>query len=107
MAGSRVAHATLKGPSVVKEILIGIALGFAAGSVWKMHHWNEQRKVRSFYDMLDKAVQILPICPKVYIFDSCYGYIYNEYLSLIRFRCYFISICSRFQIESRVCFLAS
>lgn len=55
MAGSRVAHATLKGPSVVKEILIGTALGIVAGSVWKMHHWNEQRKVRAFYDMLDRG----------------------------------------------------
>ncbi|KAL8041171.1 hypothetical protein ABFX02_10G149500 [Erythranthe guttata] len=55
MTAGRVAHVTLKGPSVVKELLIGIALGVAAGSVWKMHHWNEQRKVRSFYDMLDKG----------------------------------------------------
>ena len=55
MAGPRIAHATLKGPSVVKEIAIGIVLGLAAGSVWKMHHWNEQRKVRAFYDMLDKG----------------------------------------------------
>ncbi|CAA3030817.1 probable cytochrome c oxidase subunit 5C-1 [Olea europaea subsp. europaea] len=53
MAGHRIAHATLKGPSVVKEIVIGIALGIAAVSVWKMHHWNEQRKVRAFYDLLD------------------------------------------------------
>ncbi|KZV48775.1 hypothetical protein F511_17071 [Dorcoceras hygrometricum] len=55
MAGSRVAHVTLKGPSVVKEILIATTLGLAAGSVWKMHHWNEQRKTRSFYDLLDKG----------------------------------------------------
>ncbi|XP_073149521.1 probable cytochrome c oxidase subunit 5C-1 [Henckelia pumila] len=55
MAGSRVAHVTLKGPSVVKEILIATALGLAAGSLWKMHHWNEQRKTRAFYDMLDKG----------------------------------------------------
>ncbi|KAB5569518.1 hypothetical protein DKX38_003311 [Salix brachista] len=54
MAGGRVAHVTLKGPSVVREICIGIALGLAAGSLWKMHHWNEQRKVRSFYDLLEK-----------------------------------------------------
>jgi len=40
---------------VVKEILIGITLGLAAGSVWKMHHWNEQRKVRTFYDLLEKG----------------------------------------------------
>lgn len=55
MAGSRVAHATLKGPSVVKELCIGLALGLAAGSLWKMHHWNEQRKVRQFYDLLEKG----------------------------------------------------
>ncbi|KAL6555292.1 hypothetical protein OROGR_006550 [Orobanche gracilis] len=55
MAGTRFAHATLKGPSVVKEILIAISLGLAGGSLWKMHHWNEQRKVRAFYDMLDKG----------------------------------------------------
>ncbi|CAK9152900.1 unnamed protein product [Ilex paraguariensis] len=55
MAGHRVAHATLKGPSVVKEILIGITLGLAAGSLWKMHHWNEQRRVRTFYDLLEKG----------------------------------------------------
>ncbi|XP_014512544.1 cytochrome c oxidase subunit 5C-2 [Vigna radiata var. radiata] len=55
MAGPRIAHATLKGPSVVKEIIIGITLGLAAGSVWKMHHWNEQRKIRTFYDLLEKG----------------------------------------------------
>ncbi|XP_073134632.1 probable cytochrome c oxidase subunit 5C-1 [Henckelia pumila] len=55
MAGSRVAHVTLKGPSVVKEILIATALGLTAGSFWKMHHWNEQRKTRAFYDLLDKG----------------------------------------------------
>ncbi|XP_047944464.1 probable cytochrome c oxidase subunit 5C-1 [Salvia hispanica] len=63
MAGHRVAHATLKGPSVVKEILIATALGIAAGSVWKMHHWNEQRKVRAFYDMLDKG-EITVVVPE-------------------------------------------
>ncbi|XP_020234850.1 cytochrome c oxidase subunit 5C [Cajanus cajan] len=55
MAGPRIAHATLKGPSVVKEICVGIILGLAAGSVWKMHHWNEQRKARTFYDLLEKG----------------------------------------------------
>ncbi|KAL3629831.1 hypothetical protein CASFOL_027053 [Castilleja foliolosa] len=40
MAGPRIAHVTLKGPSVVKEILIGIGLGIAAGAVWKTHHWK-------------------------------------------------------------------
>lgn len=56
MAAGKVAHATLKGPSVVKEICIGIALGLVAGGLWKLHHWNEQRKVRTFYDMLDKGL---------------------------------------------------
>jgi len=55
MAGSKVAHAALRGPNVVKEIVIGLTLGLVAGSVWKMHHWNEQRKVRAFYDMLEKG----------------------------------------------------
>ncbi|KAL6623591.1 hypothetical protein ACP70R_033470 [Stipagrostis hirtigluma subsp. patula] len=55
MAGGRVAHATLKGPSVVKEIFIGLTLGLIAGGMWKMHHWNEQRKTRTFYDMLEKG----------------------------------------------------
>ncbi|CAL0300214.1 unnamed protein product [Lupinus luteus] len=55
MSGPRIAHATLKGPSVVKELLIGITLGLAAGGIWKMHHWNEQRKVRTFYDLLEKG----------------------------------------------------
>ncbi|KAF3793219.1 Cytochrome c oxidase subunit 5C [Nymphaea thermarum] len=55
MAAHKIAHATLKGPSVVKEILIGLSLGLMAGGLWKMHHWNEQRKTRSFYDMLEKG----------------------------------------------------
>ncbi|MCH92899.1 cytochrome c oxidase subunit 5C-3, partial [Trifolium medium] len=55
MSGPRIAHATLKGPSVVKEIVIAITLGLAAGGVWKMHHWNEQRKTRTFYDLLEKG----------------------------------------------------
>ncbi|CAI0395100.1 unnamed protein product [Linum tenue] len=54
MAG-RIPHPVLKGPSVMKEIVIGMALGLVAGGFWKMHHWNEQRKVRSFYDMLEKG----------------------------------------------------
>ncbi|KAI3891530.1 hypothetical protein MKX03_009039 [Papaver bracteatum] len=55
MAGGRMAYATLKGPSVVKEICIGITLGLVAGCMWKMHHWNEHRKVRLFYDLLEKG----------------------------------------------------
>lgn len=55
MAGHKIAHATLKGPSVVKELVIGLALGLAAGGLWKMHHWKEQRKTRAFYDLLEKG----------------------------------------------------
>ena len=55
MAGPRIAHPTLKGPSVVKEICIGLTLALVAGSFWKMHHWNEQRRVRTFYDLLEKG----------------------------------------------------
>ncbi|XP_042479512.1 probable cytochrome c oxidase subunit 5C-1 [Macadamia integrifolia] len=55
MAGHKVAHVTLKGPSLVKEIILGSALGLLAGGLWKMHHWNEQRKSRAFYDMLEKG----------------------------------------------------
>ena len=55
MAAGRVAHVTLKGPSVVKEILTGMGVALFAGSFWKMHQWNEQRKVRAFYDLLEKG----------------------------------------------------
>lgn len=54
MAAHKVAHATLTGPSVVMEIIIGIVLGTAAGGFWKMNHWNQQRKERTFYELLDK-----------------------------------------------------
>ncbi|XP_065030112.1 cytochrome c oxidase subunit 5C-like [Musa acuminata AAA Group] len=55
MASRKIAHTTLKGPSVIKEIIIGLALGLFAGGLWKMHHWNEQRRTRAFYDMLEKG----------------------------------------------------
>lgn len=55
MAAHKVAHATLTGPSVVKELIFGAVFGLAAGALWKMHHWNEQRKVRAFYDLLEKG----------------------------------------------------
>ncbi|XP_009383933.2 cytochrome c oxidase subunit 5C-like [Musa acuminata AAA Group] len=55
MASRKIAHTTLKGPSVIKEIVIGLALGLFAGGMWKMHHWHEQRRTRAFYDMLEKG----------------------------------------------------
>ncbi|KAF7154518.1 hypothetical protein RHSIM_Rhsim01G0291000 [Rhododendron simsii] len=66
MAAHKVAHATLTGPSVVKEILIGISLGLVAGGLWKMHHWNEQRKTRAFYDLLEK-VQFIASGPENFV----------------------------------------
>lgn len=49
------AHAVYKGLSVVKEIFIGISLGLVAGGFWKMHHWNNQRRTKEFYDLLEKG----------------------------------------------------
>ncbi|KAJ4773587.1 Cytochrome c oxidase subunit 5c [Rhynchospora pubera] len=45
-----------KPPSLVMEIIYGISLGMFAGYLWKMHHWNNQRRTRQFYDMLDKGL---------------------------------------------------
>lgn len=39
----------------MKEIVLGLTLGLIAGGMWKMHHWNEQKKTRAFYDMLDRG----------------------------------------------------
>ncbi|XP_042519021.1 cytochrome c oxidase subunit 5C-2-like [Macadamia integrifolia] len=55
MAGHKVAHITLKGLNLVKEIILGSTLGLLAGGLWKMHHWNEQRRSRAFFDMLEKG----------------------------------------------------
>ncbi|KAL3624265.1 Cytochrome c oxidase subunit 5C [Castilleja foliolosa] len=49
------AHVVYKGPSILKEILIGIGLGLAAGALWKRHHWKNQRTTKEFYDLLDKG----------------------------------------------------
>ncbi|XP_057469525.1 probable cytochrome c oxidase subunit 5C-1 [Actinidia eriantha] len=55
MAGHKVAHAALKGPSVIKEIGLGIAFGLVAGGLWKTLQWEGQRKTRAFYDLLEKG----------------------------------------------------
>ncbi|XP_042519039.1 cytochrome c oxidase subunit 5C-2-like [Macadamia integrifolia] len=55
MAGHKLAHVTLKGLNLVKEIILGSTLGLLAGGLWKMHHWNEQRRSRAFFDMLEKG----------------------------------------------------
>ncbi|XP_021598785.1 cytochrome c oxidase subunit 5C [Manihot esculenta] len=55
MAAGKVAHVVYKGPSIVKEILYGLALGLTAGGLWKMNHWNNQRRAKEFYDLLERG----------------------------------------------------
>lgn len=55
MAAQRIGHVAYKGPSVAKEILLGISFGLLAGGLWKMHHWNNQRRTKEFYNMLEKG----------------------------------------------------
>ncbi|CDP02085.1 unnamed protein product [Coffea canephora] len=59
MAAQRIGHVANKGPSVFKAIVLGMSFGVMAGGLWKMHHWNNQRRTKehlgsSFYDMLEK-----------------------------------------------------
>lgn len=51
----KIGKAVSKGPSVVKEIIYGITLGLAVGGLWKMHHWNNQRRTKEFYDLLERG----------------------------------------------------
>lgn len=56
MGAHKIAHAAAsQGPSVMKEIFYGLALGLSAGFLWKMHHWNEQRRRKEFYELLDRG----------------------------------------------------
>lgn len=43
------------GPSIIKEIIYGLGLGLGVGGLWKIHHWNLQRRTKEFYDILDKG----------------------------------------------------
>lgn len=54
MVGYKIVYVILKGLSVVKELVIGFVFGLAVGGLWKMYYWNEQRKMRVFYDLFDK-----------------------------------------------------
>lgn len=54
-AAHKIGHAAYQGPSVIKEIIYGITLGLMAGGLWKMHHWNNQRRTREFYDLLERG----------------------------------------------------
>ncbi|XP_048327612.1 probable cytochrome c oxidase subunit 5C-1 isoform X2 [Ziziphus jujuba] len=55
MAAPKIAHAAYQGPNVLKDIFYGISMGLAAGFLWKIHHWNVQRKTKEFYEMLDRG----------------------------------------------------
>lgn len=44
-----------KGPSIIKEIMYGVGLGLMAGGLWKMHQWNNQRRTKEFYELLDRG----------------------------------------------------
>ncbi|XP_058088381.1 cytochrome c oxidase subunit 5C-like [Magnolia sinica] len=48
-------HAARASPSVVKEICYGLTIGLIAGGLWKMHHWNYQRRTKEFCDLLEKG----------------------------------------------------
>ncbi|XP_071915804.1 cytochrome c oxidase subunit 5C-like [Coffea arabica] len=54
MGAQRIGHVANKGPSVFKEIVLGMSFGVMAGGLWKMHHWNNQTRTKEFYDMLEK-----------------------------------------------------
>lgn len=41
------------GPSIVKEIIYGATIGLSVGFLWKMYHWNLQRRTKEFYELLD------------------------------------------------------
>ncbi|GMN42548.1 hypothetical protein TIFTF001_011763 [Ficus carica] len=49
------ANVAYRGPSVIKEIFYGISIGLAAGFLWKVQHWNLQKKTKEFYEMLDRG----------------------------------------------------
>ena len=50
-----VGNVVYKGPSVIKEIIYGVGVGLMAGGLWKMHHWNYQRRTKEFYELLDRG----------------------------------------------------
>ncbi|RWW47611.1 hypothetical protein BHE74_00046379 [Ensete ventricosum] len=91
MAAHKIAHATLKGPSVVKEICIGLTLGLFAGGLWKMYQWNEQRRTRAFYDMLEKG----EITPSSTIVPPLYS-------PITSFTCTFVSYAVAEKAEGRL-----
>ncbi|KAM1270753.1 hypothetical protein ACFX2J_031638 [Malus domestica] len=55
MAVGRVPHPPLKGPNLVKEIAMGIAVAMVAAMPWKMYQWDLQKRTRTMYELLDKG----------------------------------------------------
>ena len=53
MGAPRIGHAAYNGPSIIKEIFYGMTIALAAGYLWKRHHWNEKRRRKEFYDLLE------------------------------------------------------
>eukprot|EP00850_Spirogloea_muscicola_P001189 SM000004S15059 [mRNA] locus=s4:1005644:1005966:+ [translate_table: standard] len=52
--GHHLAHAASKrGPRLLHEIGIGLALGIFGASFWKVYHLNLRRKTEDFYDALE------------------------------------------------------
>lgn len=47
-------HGQASKVSVVKEIAIGLTLGLAVGSMWKMYHWDYMKKLDDYYSALAK-----------------------------------------------------
>nr|AAD02550.1 PGPS/D8 [Petunia x hybrida] len=53
--GGRVQHIQLGGPMLIKEIVIGFVLAYAAGGAFKMWHWDTQKRTNHFYQQLDRG----------------------------------------------------
>ncbi|GFY83127.1 cytochrome c oxidase subunit Vc family protein [Actinidia rufa] len=56
IVAQKMGHAAVQGLNVLKEIVYGLTLGLMGGGLWKMHPWNNQRRTREFYDLLDKGI---------------------------------------------------
>ncbi|KAH0984714.1 hypothetical protein GBA52_011891 [Prunus armeniaca] len=39
------------GPESLKEFIYGVTVGF----LWKMYHWNLQRRTKEFYELLGRG----------------------------------------------------
>ncbi|XP_024543589.1 putative cytochrome c oxidase subunit 5C-4 [Selaginella moellendorffii] len=51
-------------PSIVREIFYGLALGLSVASCWKMYHISYKRRVREFYEALERG-EITTVIKKV------------------------------------------